>query len=239
MSTIALLVLARGLGLVLRAPGFSHPSVPPPVRVALALALALAVAPQVRSPHAFTGAAFVAALAGELLLGAAMGLGAALLYDGAYAAGRAIDDYVGVHGSVPNAAVTSSQGFGRLWSATFLAGLFLLDGYVPIVNAFATSFDRIAPGAGVHADAWLRYALVLPGTIVGAAVSIAAPAIAAGATVQIALAALARVVPRFGSFSLGFPATLAVALVATVVAIPLLAPSAAHPRLVLPFGVPR
>jgi flagellar biosynthesis protein FliR len=236
VSQTLVLVFARAVGLTFRAPGFAHPSVPAPVRVAFALLLALVVAPQVPgAAHAGVLALGVAA-AGELLLGAALGTGAAILYDAAYAAGRMLDDYVGVRGSVPNANVTSSQGFGRLWSATFLAGLFLLDGYVPIVRAFAASFAHAAPGASVGSDGWLGFALALPATFVEAAVLIAAPAIAAAATVQIALAAVARVVPRFGSFALGFPATFAVALAATVVAIPLLAPAAAHPWLVLPFG---
>lgn len=238
LSATALLVFARAVGLAARAPGLAHPSVPPPVRVAVAAALALAVVPHVRAAPPLAAPVLIVALAGEVALGAALGLGAALLYDGAYAAGRLLDDYVGVRGSVPNANVTSAQAFGRLWSATFLAGLFLLDGYVPIVRAFADSFDRVGPGGALAAGAWLRFALALPATIVAAAVLIAAPAIAAAAAVQVALAATARVVPRFGSFALGFPAAFAVALVATVIAVPLLAPAAAHPRLLVPWGTP-
>ncbi len=233
-----LLVFARATGLMARAPGFAHPSVPPPVRVAVAAALALAVAPHVRAAPAFPAPLFVVALAAEVALGAAFGLGATLLYDGAYAAGRLLDEYVGVRGSVPNANVTSAQAFGRLWSATFLAGLFLLDGYAPIVRAFAHSFDGVAPGATLGAATWMRFAVALPAAIVQAAVLIAAPAIAAAAAVQVALAATARVVPRFGNFALGFPAAFAVALVATVIAIPVLAPAAARPWLVLPWAPP-
>jgi flagellar biosynthesis protein FliR len=239
VSETLVLVFARAAGLVFRAPGFAHPSVPPPLRAAFALLLALVIAPQVRTvPHLGT-ALLVIAAAAEVALGAALGLGAAVLYDAAYAAGRMLDDYVGIRGSVPTANVTSAQGFGRLWSATFLAGLFLLDGYVPIVHAFAGSFARVAPGVAVTAEGWLGFALALPRTFLEAAVLIAAPAIGAAAAVQIALAAIARVVPRFGSFALGFPATFAVVLAATVVAIPLVAPAAARPWLVLPFGAGR
>jgi len=237
VSATAVLVFARSVGLALRAPGLSHPSVPPPVRVAVALALAIAVVPHVRAPVTLGPVMLIVALAGEVALGAALGTGAALLYDGAYVAGRLLDDYVGIRGSVPTANVTSAQAFGRLWSATFLAGLFLLDGYVPIVRAFADSFDRIAPGGTLAADAWLHFAAALPATIAAAAVLIAAPAVAAAAATQVALAAVARVVPRFASFALGFPVTFAVALVATVVAIPLLAPAAAHPWILAPWGV--
>jgi flagellar biosynthetic protein FliR len=238
MTQTTLLVVARGAGLVFRAPGFSHPNVPAPVRAGLALALGLAVASHVRPAHTLDSPAFALAIAGETLLGAAIGTGASLLYDGAYYAGRLIDDYVGVRGSVPNANVTSAQAFGRLWSSVFLAGFFLLDGYVPVVRAFAESFDRIAPAALVTSSAWMHVALALPATIVRAALVIAAPAVAAVFTIQIALGAVARVVPRFASFSLAFPVVFAAALLVTIVGVPLLAPLAAHPWLVLPWDVP-
>jgi flagellar biosynthetic protein FliR len=238
MTPVLLLVFARSAGMVFRAPGFSHPNVPAPVRAGLALALAFAIAPHVRAARSLDGPALAYAIAGETLLGAAIGTGASLLYDGAYYAGRLIDDYVGVRASVPTANVTSAQAFGRLWSSVFLAGFFLLDGYVPVVGAFAESFERIAPGAFVATDAWMHVALALPATIVRAALAIAAPAIASVLTVQFALAAVARVVPRFASFSLAFPVVFAVALIVTIAGVPLLAPLAAHPWLVLPWTDP-
>jgi flagellar biosynthetic protein FliR len=237
MTQTTLLVFARAAGMVFRAPGFSHPSVPPPVRVALALALAFAVAPNVR-PVALDGAGFALAVAGEVLLGAAIGTGASLLYDGAYYAGRTIDDYVGVRGSVPNANVTSAQAFGRLWSSVFLAGFFLLDGYVPVVRAFAGSFGSVPPGGAIASAAWTAFAGALPATIVRAALLIAAPAMAVTLTVQVALGAVARVVPRLASFSLAFPVVFAAAIVVTLTGIPLFAPLAARPWLLLPFAVP-
>jgi flagellar biosynthetic protein FliR len=235
MTQTMLLVFARSAGMVFRAPGFSHPNVPPPVRVGLALALAFAIAPHVRAVS-LGGAGFALAVAGETLLGAAIGTGASLLYDAAYYAGRTIDDYVGVRGSVPNANVTSAQAFGRLWSSVFLAGFFLFDGYVPVVRAFAGSFEAVMPGGVIAPAAWSAYAVALPVTIVRAALLIAAPALAVALTVQVALAAVARVVPRLASFSLAFPVVFAAAIVVTLAGIPLFAPLAAHPWLVLPFG---
>jgi flagellar biosynthetic protein FliR len=238
MTQTALLVFARSAGMVFRAPGFAHPSVPAPVRAGFALALALAVAPHVPVARPFGAAAFAVAVAGETLLGALLGTGAALLYDGAYYAGRLVDDYVGVRASVPTANVASAQAFGRLWSSVFLAGFFLLDGYVPVIGAFAQSFAHIPAGTLVARDALLHVALALPATIVRAAFAIAAPAIAVVLTVQIALAAVARVVPRFASFSLAFPIVFAAALLVTFAGVPLLAPAAAHPWLVLPWSSP-
>jgi flagellar biosynthesis protein FliR len=137
MTQTTLLVFARSAGLLFRAPGFTHPAVPTMVRLALALGLAIGVAPGVHACADMDLARLSIAITGEVAIGAAMGIGASLLYDGAYYGGRMIDDYVGFRGSVPNAAVTSAQGFGRLWSSLFLAGFFLLDGDAVVIRAFA------------------------------------------------------------------------------------------------------
>lgn len=235
MTQTALLVFARSAGLVARAPGFSHPSVPPIARAGVALALAFAVAPAMAAVPQLDLLAFTAALCGDFAVGAAIGFGASLLYDGAYFAGRTIDDYLGVRGSVPSANVTSAQGFGRLWSSIFLAAFVLLDGWVPVVDAFTGSFAHIAPAAFAARDAGMRYALALPATILRAALLVAAPPIAVAAALQFALAAVARVVPRFSSFTLAFPIVFAAALLVTIAAVPLLAPLGAHPWLVVPW----
>jgi flagellar biosynthetic protein FliR len=137
---------------------------------------------------------------------------------------------------VPGANVTSAQAFGRLWSSVFLAAFVLLDGWVPVVRAFAESFARVAPGGAVAADAWMRYALMLPGTILRAAFAVATPAIAVAAVLQLSLAAVTRIVPRFASFTLAFPVVFAAVLVVTLAAVPLLAPLGARPWLVVPWG---
>jgi flagellar biosynthesis protein FliR len=235
VSGTTLLVFARCAGLVARAPGFSHPSVPPVLRAAFAFALAAVVAPAFPPSRELSLPAFTLALAGDFTIGAAIGFGASLLYDGAYFAGRAIDDYAGVRGSVPGANVTSSQAFGRLWSATCLAAFVLLDGWVPVVRALADSFAHVAPGAFVGETQWLAFALKLPATILRATVVVAAPALAVAASLQLVLAAVTRVVPRFSSFTLAFPVVFAGVLIVTVVTIPLLAPLGAHPWLVVPW----
>jgi flagellar biosynthetic protein FliR len=209
--------------------------VPHLVRAGLAFALAFAVAPSVAAVQPLDLAAFTVALAADVAVGAAIGFGASLLYDGAYYAGRTIDDYLGVRGSVPGANVTSAQAFGRLWSATFLIAFMLLDGWVPVVRAFAASFEHVGPATFPSDGAWLRYALELPATILRAAFAVAAPAIAVAAALQLALAAVARVVPRFAGFSLAFPAVFAAALVVTIAALPLMLPLGARPWLVLPW----
>ncbi len=239
MSQTWLLVFARALGLASRAPGFAHPSVPAIVRAGIAAALASAIAPSLSAVRQLDPAMLAIAVAGEAAIGAALGFGASLLYDGAYFAGRTVDDYLGVRGSVPGANVTSAQGFGRLWSGSFLAAFLLLDGWVPVVTGFAGSFAHLAAGAFPSRVDWMQFALTFPATLLEAALLIASPAIAVAATLQLALAAITRVVPRFGSVSLAFPIVFAGALGVTAVTLPSLVPLSAHPWFAVPWAASR
>ena len=235
MNGTALLVFARCAGFVFRAPGFSHPSVSPPVRAGLALVLTLAVVPAVRGVRAPDGAALIAAAACDLAIGAAIGIAASVLYDGAYAGGRALDDYVGIRGSVPNAQLFAASGFGRIWSLVFTAGFFLLGGYRVVIAAFAQSFASVPPGGVPAVHGVYAYAIALPASIIEAALIVAGPAIALIFVVQVTLGALSRVIPRFASFTLSFPIVFAAAVVATIVGVPLVFGMSGSPWLRLSF----
>ena len=64
-------------------------------------------------------------------------------------------------------------------------------------------------------------------------------AIAVAAGVQVARAAVTRVVPRISSFTLSFPIVFAAAIVVAIATLPLYAPLAAHPLLLVPYGASR
>ena len=234
MDAVALLVLARCAGFASRAPGFSHPSVPHTVRAGLALFFSIALAPGLHAARSVDGVALIIALGIEFLIGSAIGLAASLLYDGAYAGGRMLDDYVGVKAIAPSVELVAPSGFGRIWSVAFTGGYFLLGAYRPVILALAHSFDRIPPGAPFDAHGWFVFATTLMTTIVAVAATIAAPAIGLAFVVQIALGALSRTIPRFATFSLSFPLVFGAVLIVTAVSIPLIAAKSSHPMLLLP-----
>jgi flagellar biosynthetic protein FliR len=236
VSDAALLVFARCAGFAFRAPGFSHPAVPPPLRAGFAYVLALGLAPAATA-HArvAAGGAFPFALAAEVALGAALGSAASLLYDGAYAGGRLVDDYVGIRANAPSANLAATSGFGRLWSLAFTAGFFTLGGDRLALDAFAGSFATLPPGVLAGAPQLTTFALALPATLVRAALFIGGPAFVCAFAGQIALAGLARVVPRLSPFTLSFGVAFAFALLATLLSLPVLVPAAGRPWLV-PLG---
>ena len=234
MSAVSLLVFARCAGFFFRAPGFSHPSVPRSLRAGLAFLLASAIAPGVGIVRT-GGAALLLGLIVEFALGTAIGLAAAVLYDGAYAGGRMLDDYVGVRAIAPNADLVAPSGFGRIWSLAFTGGYFLVGAYGPALLSFRSSFDRIAPGAPFDAHAWGTFVVSLATTIVTVAISVAGPGIALAFVAQIGLAALSRTIPRFSTFTLSFPIVFGVVLTATALSIPIAVSRAGHPLLSLPL----
>jgi flagellar biosynthetic protein FliR len=219
LGAAGLFVLARCIGFAFRAPGFSHPSVPAPLRAGLAFLLAIAIAPNVHGVVPPDGIAFVLAIAIEFGLGSAIGMAAGAVYDGAYAGGRAIDDYVGVKAIAPSLQLVAPSGFGRVWSLAFTGGYFLLGTYRYTLLAFAQSFRHMPPGAAVGAHGLGAYAAGTVGTVVLTGLVVAAPAIGLAFVTHVALGALSRAVPRFGSFTLTFPLAFAAALLATVLAL--------------------
>jgi flagellar biosynthetic protein FliR len=230
-----LLVLARCAGFVFRAPGFSHPSVPAPLRAGFAMALAMAISSGVRqTPRAIDGVALIIALVTELLVGGAIGMTASLVYDGAYAGGRVVDDYVGVKAIAPSLQLVAPSGFGRVWSLAFTGSFFLSGAYRFALLGFAQSFVRIPLGTASHASGWNSYAAAFAATIVLVALQVAAPAVALAFIAQIALGTLSRVIPRFGSFTLAFLLAFAAALIATAVAVPLVAEHVPAPLIAIP-----
>ena len=213
------LIFARCVACIARAPGFSHPDVPPMVRAGFALALALAIA------HAMPTRAipaFAMALVSELAVGFALGSAASAIYDAAYAGGRAVDDYVGIRGAVPTAGAASGSGFGRLWSLLFAVGFFVLGGVRLAIEGLWESFSMLPPGTLVAGESLATLGVATLATVARTGAVVAAPAIAAAFAAQLALGSAARVVPKLSSFSLTFPVVFACALIATLVVVPTL-----------------
>jgi flagellar biosynthesis protein FliR len=231
MSATPLLVFARCAGFVSRAPGISYPGVPPVLRAGIALALTLASLPALRPVTHLDGIALVATLALEFLTGSAIGIGASVVYDGAYAGGRAIDDYVGVKAIAPNVHLVAPSGFGRIWSLAFTGAFFLLGAYRPVIAAFAGSFVRLPPAAPFVAGDWM---LAIPTELSRAALGVAGPSIAAGFIVNVALGALSRTIPRFGSLTLSFPIVFGAASIASAVTLAVLLTHQTPPQMPAP-----
>lgn len=219
----------------MRAPGLSHPAVPKTVRAALAAGMALALAPLVSAGPPAVTLLFCIHLATEIALGVAMGIGCAAIYDGAYAAGRCIDDYLGVRTAMPMANIVTGAEFGRLWSNAFLAVLFLRGGIEYMVLIFAQGVRQLPPGIWPRAADFTAYACTLIAVLTQSAVLIAGPVAAAALCAQTGLALIGRIVPKFSTFALSFPLAYGIAIGVTAAVLPIFLPLAVHPLYAQPF----
>jgi len=204
MTATLWLVFARAIGFFARAPGFSRQNVPAIVRAGFAFALALAVAPsQPRIvEHDLATFAFVAA--GETFAGAVMGIAATLVAEAVAAAARILDDFVGLRASVPQVAV-APPGFGGLWSLVFTAGFLALGGIDVLIAAFAHSFSVLPLASTANADLLRHVGFGFGVAFAHLTLELAAPSLCIALCIQLGLAVLARVVPRFGHLSLAYP----------------------------------
>lgn len=235
MTQTYALVFARCAGFVFRAPGFSHPAVPPIVRAGLALVLAIGLAPAMRGPHPLAAGSLVLAIALEVAIGALLGLAASVLYDGVAAGARALDDYVGIQDSVRTAGDSAGEAFSRLWTITFVAAFFVFGGYQLLIVVFASGLQTLPPGALLEPGRLSDLAMSLPTLAIRAALIVAGPGILLGFLAQLALGSVARVIPRFANFTLTFPIVFGIVLLATLATLPFATGLAGRPWLHVPI----
>ena len=179
-------------------------NVPPAVRAIFGFALALAIAPSIGAVHVRDAASAVVLLAVEALTGAVLGIAATLVTEAVSAAGRMLDDLVGLRASIPGIAVAPA-GFGGLLSLTFVAAFFATGGVDALVIAFAHSFKVAPPGAALDRHTLQNIGIGFGAAFARLSLELAAPAICASLCLHLGFATLARVVPRFANLSPAFP----------------------------------
>lgn len=201
------------------APPFSHSSVPLRVKASLGLALALVVSPRATEGYrALDTAGFFAAIALEVLAGAALGFLVLLAFSAAQSAGQLIDLFGGfqlAQAFDPQSMVNGAQ-FTRLLHMTALVLLVASDGYQLIVMGLINSFAAIPVGGGFPLDEASGSMVEGVSTLFLSAVQIAGPMILVLFLADAALGLLNRVAPALNAFSLGFPLKILLTLVFAV-----------------------
>jgi flagellar biosynthetic protein FliR len=216
------LVGARVTGLMLIAPALAATAVPRLVKVgAMVLFTVLlqpAVLPLVEAP-----ALTVGAVAAEVLIGLAIGLGAAIIIGAAETAGDVMAVQIGLSGSaILDPIDTSAQMpvlgiFTRMFAVTLLL---TLDLHQVMLLALAESFTTLVPGTPVSLAGGLAEMVRVGSALFAIGVRFAAPVIAAVLLANVALAILTRAAPQINLLSVSFPVQIALGLFALAAAIP-------------------
>lgn len=209
---IGLLGVCRLGAAMLASPILGGKLVPPTVRLALALGLTLLFAPALRAglPDS-PGLAWLAATAvKEVLIGAALGFLAGIPLWAAEAAGRLADGARGGPlGEVQGGGDGANTPLGELGLRLGLVLLFASGGHLVFLRGVALSYDAF-PLAGAPDPARVALlgdaALGAASHLVVAALTMAAPVLAALFVADLVLGLVGRVAPQLGVSAMVLPA---------------------------------
>ena len=208
--------LARVSGMCLVAPVFSATVVSARIRVGVVMVLTLVLAPLAPATVDPLSAAGVAAMAGQLLIGAAIGFVLKLVFEAVSLGGELIAQSM----SLGFDSVVSPQegGSSAVLSQFYLLLVTLLflvmDGHLRLIALLADSFHTLPPGMPAI-DAGGLHAVVGFGTeLFAGAVRVALPAMTSLLVVNIGFAAISRAAPSMNLFAVGFPITVSLGFIA-------------------------
>ncbi|MDX2191752.1 MAG: flagellar biosynthetic protein FliR [Gemmatimonadales bacterium] len=206
------LVSARVTGMVAVGPLWSISAAPGAVKgavvVVLSTLLAGAIPPAVLPPD-YPGLAVV--MGGELLLGLALGLAAALVLDGLALAGEVMGVQMGLNLG-PALGVTipgETVGVGQLQSRAALTVFVALGGHLTLLAALHGSLRELPPGTALDLPAGSRHVVQLARVVFEVGVRAAAPVMVTMLLLNVALAVLNRAVPQLNAMIFSFPFTIA------------------------------
>lgn len=218
----ALVLLALRLtGLLLVAPVFSAKTVPVRARTGLLLLLTLLLAPAaVRAAAGGAVAVTPESACTELLVGFALGFGAAVLVGAVETAGDLMATTIGLSGAtlldpMSGGSSPALAQFSQLFAVTVLLAL---DGHLVMLDAVAESARAMPVGGAVDLQAGLAALVASGSSLFLLGLRFAAPAIAAAMIGNTALAVLTRVAPSINVLTVAFPLQAALGLTAVTAA---------------------
>lgn len=197
-----MMVFLRSVGLILQLPIIAGRPIPIPVRLAISMCLATLLTGVVRSTPVPLGIwPLVAATAGEIILGLALGFVTRMAFAAVEMAGRMISTEIGLSAS-PGMGVPepSSEPVAALLSTFAVVLFFMLGAHHNVLTAFARSF-QLAPAGGPALDGNAGLTLIrMVSHLLELGLRMAAPFIAMNFLITLAFAVLGRAVPKMNVF---------------------------------------
>jgi flagellar biosynthetic protein FliR len=215
----------RVSGLVLVAPVFSARTTPVPVRTGLVLLLTVLLQPAALAHLTAAPRITAPALAGEVVVGFAIGLGAALFVGAAEAAGELMAVQSGLSGAALFDPLNNSNSpvLGQFAQLFAVAVLLSLDAHLVILDALAASTRAVPVGGALAVAAGLDDLVRAAGFLFVLGLRFAGPVVAALMIANTALAVLTRAAPSLSLLSVAFPIQIGIGLCAVAAALPLIA----------------
>jgi flagellar biosynthesis protein FliR len=224
-AEVLVLMGARVTGLLFIAPVFSSQQVPKMVRAGLTVLFTVLMQPSALASVHGVAAITAPAVASEVLIGFAIGLGAAILIAAAETAGDLMTTQIGLSGAalfdpISNSSVGVLGSFTQLFAITLMLAV---NGHLVMLDALSASVHAIPVGSPVDVQAGLGAMVSLGGTLFAVGLQFAAPVIAAVLVANVALAVLSRAAPQLNILSVAFPVQIGVGLFTLMASLPFLA----------------
>ncbi len=193
--------------------------------VSLAVGMAAITANDISLPvEGIVSVAGFASIAGEIIIGLAIGFTIQIGYAAAFVAGETISNAMGLGFASMSDPQTgqSTPVIGQLLSIVATLIFLALDGHLILASIIVHSYESLPPGSGLL-SAQATFGLVeFGGSLFVAGLAIAFPVGSALLLVQIIMGLLARSAPSMNLFAVGLPATLTLGLVLLAIASPLM-----------------
>ncbi|HRO59759.1 MAG TPA: flagellar biosynthetic protein FliR [Burkholderiaceae bacterium] len=220
-----LLPFFRILGIFTSAPILSHRSVPLRVRIAVSMLLAAIVAPLLPAAAAanLSAPGGWLAVAGEALIGFAIGFVARAILAAVEVAGEAIGLQMGLSFAGffdPDSGQLNAV--SRLLNTLSLSAFVAINGPLLMVMATVRSFEIIPPATELGNWLGRMQPTSLGSGLFELGVMIALPFMALLLFVNLGLGVISRIAPQLNIFAIGFPVTIGAGLVLLTLSLPLM-----------------
>lgn len=207
------------------APVFGAPAVPIQLRLVVSLAIgipALAATHFVLPQGGIASFEGVMMVAGEVMVGLALGFAVQIGFASALVAGEVISNAMGLGfaAMMDPASGAPTPAIAQFFSIIALFLFLGIGGHLQLAAIIVESYRALPPG-----EAWLgarsiQELVLFGGDVFAAGLAIALPVGFALILVQLVMAMLARSAPQMNIFSVGLPATLMAGLVLLAIAAP-------------------
>lgn len=220
-----LLLLARCGGIVAFTPVLGTRALPPPARAGLAAALALLLTPLAVGRGLSLpadGPALAASLAGELAIGAVLGVAARFTFAAIGMAGElaGVQMGLGLPAALDPHSQTQVSAVNHITDQVAIMVFLAAGGHHAVLAALAHSLAAAPPlSVNIRGDV-VGYLAGLFGAALQLAVRMAAPATVATLAAMTALGLLNRIAPNLNLFMVSFPILVGVGLLVLLAALP-------------------
>lgn len=218
-----MLAVSRMAGVVAVSPAFQNRFVTPQVRVGFTFLLALLMLPAIPDGAVSgTGPAFVVAVMLELAAGLLIGFANQLLFATVQMAGSFLDIDMGfAMAQIYDPGTGDNQPIlARLLNNLALVIFFAINGHHWLLRGVAASYQLIPPGAFSLAPGPTVDLVAGFGQLIGLAVQMILPVLAALLLTSVALAAINRALPQFHLFANGMSLKAIVGLTSFILFLP-------------------